>query len=106
MNLKRRPNGKGSAIYLGDGRAKPWAAIISLGKDKHGVPIRHTLDTFESKLDALFCLEQYNKDPRPIYIKTDKYKRIVNFSSSLYPIIPVDDPKRVIALNKNKNNYR
>ena len=105
MNLKRRPNGKGSAIYLGEGRAKPWAARISLGRDKNGVTIKHTLGTFENKLDALFCLEQYNKDPRPIYIKTSKYNRISAFSSSLYPIVPVDDPKKLIELRENRNNY-
>ena len=77
MKLKRRANGKGSAVYLGSGRAKPWMARITLGLDENGLKIRHSLGTFESQLEALFCLEQYHKNPKPIYVKTSKYNRII-----------------------------
>ena len=80
MELKRRANGKGCAVYLGKGRTKPWGARITLGWDIEGRSIRYMLGTFDNKLDALFCLEQYHKNPKPLYIKTSKYNTIVSFS--------------------------
>lgn len=105
MELKRRANGKGCAVYLGSGRAKPWGARITLGLDKDGISVRHFIGTFESQLEALFCLEQYHKNPKPIYIKTSKYNRIVSFASSLYPLVPVDNPRRQIIDRISKENY-
>lgn len=32
MNLKRRANKKGTVVYLGNGRSKPYAARISVRK--------------------------------------------------------------------------
>lgn len=105
MELKRRANGKGSAVYLGKGRAKPWGARITLGWDINGIRIVHMLGTFSNKLDALFCLEQYHKNPKSIYIKTSKYNRIISFSHNSYPLIPVDNPKKRLAEKINKENY-
>lgn len=34
--MKKRANGKGSVIFLGQGRNKPWGARVSLGKDLEG----------------------------------------------------------------------
>ena len=50
MDLKRRANGKGTAVYLGNGRANPWAARITLGIDNNGLSIRHIIGTFDNKL--------------------------------------------------------
>ena len=105
MELKRRANGKGCAVYLGAHRSKPWGARITLGLDQNGLSIRHILGTFDNKLDALFCLEQYYKNPTPIYIKTSKYNRIVNFSSTLYPLVPLDNPKKQLISRISKKNY-
>lgn len=105
MELKRRSNGKGCAVYLGSGRAKPWGARITLGLDKDGISIRHFIGTFESQLEALFCLEQYHKNPKPIYIKTSIYNRIVSFSAQLYPLVPVDNPRRQIMDRISKEHY-
>lgn len=105
MKLKRRANGKGSAIYLGSGRVKPWSARITLGLDENGISIRHCIGTFETQLEALFFLEQYHKNPKPLYIKTSKYNRIVSFSGSLYPLIPVDNPRRRLVDKINKEHY-
>ena len=78
---------------------------ITLGLDKDGISIRHFIGTFESQLDALFCLEQYHKNPKPIYIKTSIYNRIVSFSAQLYPLIPVDNPRRRLMDKINKEHY-
>ena len=59
--LKKRPNGKGSAVCLGDNRYKPWTARITIGKDIKGNPIYYDIDTFETQLDTLVCLENYHK---------------------------------------------
>ena len=48
----RRANGKGSAIYLGRNRRKPWVARISLGLDVNGIRIYYDLGAFESELKA------------------------------------------------------
>ena len=103
--FKKRANGKGSAIYLGKNRAKPWGARITIGKDKNGVAIRHYIDTFETELDALVCLETYHKNPYPLYIEENKYNRIVTFSKIPYPLVPVTNPKKKIIEKVKKDNY-
>lgn len=102
---KKRANGKGSAIYLGDNRKEPWGARITIGKDINGVAIRYFLDTFKTELEALVCLENYHKDPYPLYIKEDKYNRIVTFPKNPYPLVAVQNPKKVIIEKVKKDNY-
>ena len=70
--IKKRPNGKGSAVYLGDGRYKPYAARITVGKDIEGIAIKYDIDHFETELEALVCLENYHKNPTPLQIKEEK----------------------------------
>lgn len=103
--FKKRANGKGSAIFLGNNREKPWGARITIGKDKNGIAIRHYIDTFETELDALVCLETYHKNPYPIYIKESKYNRIVTFPKNPYPLIPVVNPKKENIEKIKKDNY-
>ncbi len=104
-NLKKRANGKGSAIYLGDNREKPWGARITIGKDKNGVAIRHFIDTFPTQLEALVCLENYHKDPYSLYIKEEKYNRIVTFPKRPYPIVPVKNPQKIVEEKVKKDTY-
>lgn len=103
--MKRRANGKGSAIYLGENREKPWGARITIGRDINGIAIRHYIGTFETELEALVCLENYRKEPYPLYIKDSKYNRIVTFSSIPYPLVSVENPKKDIVEKIKKDNY-
>ena len=102
---KKRTNGKGSATFLGENREKPWGARITIGKDINGTAIRHYIDTFETELDALVCLENYHKEPYPLYIKEDKYNRIVTFPKKPYPLVPVKDPHADIVEKVKRDNY-
>lgn len=103
--MKKRANGKGSAIYLGDNRDKPWGARITIGKDINGVAIRHFIDTFKTQLEALVCLENYHNNPYPLYIKDDKYNRIVTFPINPYPIVATQNPRKAILEKIKKDNY-
>ena len=105
MKFKKRKNGMGSAIFLSSNRLKPWGARITLGKDINGIAIRHFIDFFETELDALVCLENYHKNPTPLYIKEDKYNRIVTFPKVPYPLISVIDPHKKVVEKVRKDNY-
>nr|DAN82481.1 MAG TPA: Integrase [Caudoviricetes sp.] len=105
MKSKKRANGKGSAIYLGENRIKPWGARITIGKDINGTPIRHFIDFFETELDALVCLENYHKEPYALYIKEDKYNRIAIFPKNPYPLVSVKDPNKELIEKIKKDNY-
>lgn len=102
---KKRANGKGSAIYLGNNRDKPWGARITIGRDKTGIAIRHYIDSFKTELEALVCLENYHKAPYSLYIKEEKYNRIVTFPKKPYPLVPVENPKKNIVEKVKKDNY-
>lgn len=103
--LKRRANGKGCATYLGNDRQKPWGAKISVGKDKDGKYIYYFIDFFKTELETLVCLENYHNEPYPLYIKEDKYNRIVTFPKSPYPLVPVANPKKNLIEKTKKDNY-
>jgi len=103
--MKKRANGKGSAIYLGDNRANPWAARITIGKDINGVSIRHFIDTFETELEALVCLENYHNKPSSLYIKEEKYNRIATFPRKPYPIVSVKNPNIIKEEKIKKDTY-
>lgn len=105
MKSKKRANGKGSVIYLGENRIKPWGARITIGKDINGTPIRHFIDFFETELDALVCLENYHKEPYALYIKEDKYNRIAIFPKNPYPLVSVKDPNKELIEKIKKDNY-
>lgn len=102
---KRRSNGKGSAIYLGENRFKPWAARITIGKTINGSSIYYDIDTFEEELDALVCLENYHKSPTPLYIKEEKYNKIETFPTKPYPLVAVKNPNIEIIEKVKKDNY-
>lgn len=103
--MKRRRNGKGTVAFLGKNRNKPYAARILIGKDIEGKPLYYDIDTFEEDIDALVCLENYHKNPTPLYIKETKYNRIVTFSQHPYPLVPVIDPKKKIVEKIKKDTY-
>lgn len=103
--VKKRANGKGSAIYLGKNRNKPCGARITIGKDINGVAIRYFIDTFETELEALVCLENYHKEPHPIYIKETIYNRIVTFPKNPYPLVAVKNPQKETIEKITKDNY-
>lgn len=103
--MKKRVNGTGSAVYLGNNRNKPWGARITIGKDINGVAVRHFIGTFETELEALVCLENYHKKPSAVYIKEDIYNRIVTFPKTPYPLVPVKNPKQQIIEKVKKDNY-
>ena len=102
--FNRRKNGFGTAAFLGKGRYKPWAARILIGKDEKGTPIYYDIDTFEEKLDAIVCLENYHKAPYALKVKKEKYDRIVFFPKTPYQLVPVESIKASIH-RKNKRNY-
>lgn len=104
MEFKRRGNGKGTVIFLGKGRYKPYAARILIGWDIEGKAIYYDIDTFTDKLDALVFLENYYKNPIPLKIKKDKYSRIALFSNTAYPLVPVEKITSQIQ-RKDKSNY-
>lgn len=101
---KKRPNGKGSPVFLGSGRSKPYAARITIGKDKDGKLLYYDIDTFEAELDCIVFLENYHKNPTPLKIKKEKYNRIVFFPKKPYPLVPVENVEASIH-RKNKRNY-
>lgn len=86
------------------GRRKPWGAKITIGKDIDGKNIYYFIDTFKTKLEALVCLENYHSNPTPLYVKEDKYNRIVTFPKNPYPLVPVKDPKKGIIERVKKDN--
>lgn len=87
------------------GRRKPWGAKITIGKDINGKNVYHFIDTFETELETLVCLENYHKNPTPLYIKEDKYNRIVTFPKIPYPLVAVKNPKKEIVDKVKKDNY-
>ena len=87
------------------GRQKPWGAKITIGKDINGKNIYHFIDTFETELETLVCLENYHKNPTPLYIKEDKYNRIVTFPKVPYPLVSVENPKKKVIEKVKKENY-
>ena len=101
----KRANGKGSVIYIGNNRYKPWGARITIGKDENGNAIRHFIDFFENELDALVFLENYHKSPTPIYVEKEKYNKIVTFPKVPYPLVAVKDPHQDIVDKVKKDNY-
>lgn len=103
--LKRRTNGKGTVAFLGNNRQKQWGAKITIGKDINGKNIYYFIDTFEEELDALVCLENYHKSPYPLYIKEEKYNRIVTFPKTPYPLVSVQNPKKEVIEKVQKENY-
>ena len=103
--FKKRGNGKGSAVYLGNNRSKPFAARISIGKDINGINIYYDIGTFETELEALVCLENYHKNPSPLYIKEKKYNRIITFPPNPYPLVPVINPNQEKVEKIKKDNY-
>lgn len=103
-NFKRRKNGTGSAVFLGKGRYTPWAARVTIGKDINGIAIYYDINTYESELEALVCLENYHKDPIPLKVEREKYNRIISFPKKPYPLVPVDNINSSIH-RKTKKNY-
>lgn len=103
--MKKRQNGRGTAVYLGDNRYTPWAARITIGKKINGCPVYYDIDTFETELDALVCLENYHKNPYPLYVKEEKYKKIVIFPQNPYPLVPVENPNKKVEEKVKKDNY-
>lgn len=103
--LKRRKNGKGTVVFLGANRNKPFAARIMIGKDISGKPLYYDIDTFENDIDALVCLENYHKEPYPLYIKENKYNRIVTFPCKPYPLVAVQNPHKNIVEKVKQGNY-
>lgn len=108
-NFNRRRNGTGTVVFLGKGRYKPYAPRLLVGKDESGKPIYFDIDTFEAELDALVCLENWNKNPYPLKIDRAKYDRITIFTcfpgtDNPYPLVPVDSKKSSIH-RKDKTHY-
>lgn len=109
QNFKRRKNGTGSIVFLGNGRYQPYAARLMIGKKENGGPVYQDINTFETDLDALVCLENWLKEPFPIKVERAKYDTIVTFTcfpktKEPYPLVPVDNVEASIH-RKNKRNY-
>lgn len=105
QKIKKRKNYSGSAVYLGDKRNKPYAARISIGKDKTGRTLYYDIGTFETQLEALVCLENYHKEPYSLYIKEEKYDKIITFPKMPYPLVPVKNPNKQIEEKIKRKTY-
>lgn len=103
--MKKRRNGTGSVVYLGKGRYKPYAARLVVGRDIEGKPIYLDIDTFETELDALVCLENYRKKPTPLKIKKTRYERIKFFPQCPFPLVPVENINIDIVKKFKKDSY-
>lgn len=103
--MKKRGNGKGSAIYLGENRENPWGARITIGTDAKGQKIRYFIDFFKTELDTLVFLENYHKEPYSLYIKKSLYNKIVKFPKNPYPLVAVDNPDNDVVERSKKDNY-
>ena len=53
----------------------------------------------------MVCLENYHKNPTPLYVKEDKYNRIITFPKIPYPLVSVKNPKKEIIDKVKKENY-
>lgn len=109
QNFKRRKNGTGSIVFLGNGRYEPYATRLMIGKKENGIPVYQDINTFETDLEALVYLENWLKDPFPIKVERPKYDAIVTFTcfpktKEPYPLVPVDNVEASIH-RKNKRNY-
>ena len=107
--FNRRRNGTGTVVFLGKGRYKPYASRLLIGKNEKGKPMYLDIDTFETDLDALVCLENWNKNPTPLKIDKTRYDRIVIFTcfpgtDTPYPLVPVESKKSTIH-RKDKRHY-
>ena len=102
---KKRSNGKGTVMFLPGNRDKHWGARITIGTDEKGTKIRHFIDYFETELNALVFLENYHKEPYPIYIKETIYNRIVKFPKKPYPLVSVANPNKEVIVRNKKDNY-
>lgn len=102
---KKRANGKGSVVYLPGNRINHYAAKISIGRDINGKNIAFYIKLFPTKLDALVFLENYHKDPYPLYIKKSIYDRIATFPKEPYPLVPVENPHKIVEKRVQKDNY-
>ena len=103
--MKKRGNGRGTAVKLSGTRSKPYVARILIGKDIDGKPLYYDIDTFETELETLVCLENYHKAPYPLYVKEEKYSRIVTFPQKPYPLVSVGNPQKNIIEKVKKDNY-
>lgn len=103
--MKKRKNGKGTVAYLGSGRNNPYAARILIGKKANGISIYYDIETFETELDALVCLENYHKNPYPLQILEEKYNKIAFFPQHPYPLVPVQNPKKQVLEKLKKDTY-
>jgi integrase len=105
MENNKRANGTGSAVRLKNKLRKQWVARICIGKDKNDSCIYYDIDSFETELQALVCLENYHLNPSSLYIKEDKYNKITYFPPKPYSLIPVKNPKKQAQDKVIKNNY-
>lgn len=103
--MKKRRNGTGSVVYLGKGRYKPYAARLVVGRDVEGKPIYLDIDTFETELDALVCLENYRKTPTPLKIKKARYERIAFFPLHPFSLVPVENINTDMVKELKKDSY-
>lgn len=103
--MKKRRNGTGSVVYLGKGRYKPYAARLVVGRDIKGKPIYLDIDTFETELDALVCLENYRKNPTPLKIKKTRYDRIAFFPLQPFSLVPVENINTDTVKKMKKDSY-
>ena len=109
QKFKKRQNGTGSVVYLGDNRYKPYAARLMIGKKQNGNPIYHNINTFENDLDALVCLENWLKNPYPLKIQKRIYDQMETFTcfpstNTPYPLVPVE--KLTVDIHrKDKTHY-
>lgn len=100
----KRPNGKGTVAHLSGNRTKPYASRLMIGKDIHGTQIYLDIDTFETELEAIVCLENYHKNPYPLKVEKEKYDRIVIFPQNPYNLVPVENIQSAIS-RKDKRYY-
>lgn len=89
VNSFKRANGTGSIKKLSGNRRKPYAALVTVGKEWNEdklvyKQIQKVIGTYESRADALFALDNYLRNPYDIDVHKITFEDVYNEWSSRY----------------------
>lgn len=72
----KNPNGFGTVMKLSGKRRRPYMARITIGWDKYGKQLRHTVGYFSTKQEALKALGSFEYNPTAVQFEKLKFKEI------------------------------
>lgn len=85
----------GSVVKLSGKRSNPYAVRLAIGYDCNGYAVYEFLDTFDNELDAELCRREYSKNPYNLYIKEEKFKKIVKFTKLPSKVLIDNEENRI-----------